>query len=237
MASSASLSKPCRLEPCALGAELIPSCSLCPLCLDQYGSLDPNADVRQPAAHRLRRRRRAQRNLPRPPHRHPAQRAGRRLRRHRERRLDLFYGLVTDLQLGATDQRFADEQSEHAPPAGHRQGPARADPVHQPGSPAGPDAGARPRARLAGIRRTGRASSQRSGAAGPVRSRPSRRTMPGSAWPARATSPRSSARPAKAAISSSATPASRATRSASTWISSSSAPRACSAPPAPANPS
>ncbi len=26
-----------------------------------------------------------------------------------------FYGLVTDLQLGATDPRFADEQSEAAP--------------------------------------------------------------------------------------------------------------------------
>lgn len=29
----------------------------------------------------------------------------------------LFYGLVTDLQLGATDPRFADEQSESRLPA------------------------------------------------------------------------------------------------------------------------
>ncbi|MCD4671293.1 MAG: hypothetical protein K8R77_01405, partial [Anaerolineaceae bacterium] len=29
-----------------------------------------------------------------------------------------FYGLVTDLQLGATDPRFADEQSEERLPAG-----------------------------------------------------------------------------------------------------------------------
>ena len=30
----------------------------------------------------------------------------------------LFYGLVTDLQLGATDPRFADEQSEQRLPPG-----------------------------------------------------------------------------------------------------------------------
>ena len=29
-----------------------------------------------------------------------------------------FYGLITDLQLGATDPRFADEQSEERLPAG-----------------------------------------------------------------------------------------------------------------------
>jgi hypothetical protein len=42
-----------------------------------------------------------------------------------------FYGLVTDIQLGATDPRFADEQSE-ARPAG-RAGAvlARADAVYQ----------------------------------------------------------------------------------------------------------
>ena len=33
-----------------------------------------------------------------------------------------FYGLVTDLQLGATDPRFADEQSEARLPAGVARG-------------------------------------------------------------------------------------------------------------------
>ncbi len=58
----------------------------------------------------------------------------------------LFYGLVTDLQLGATDPRFADEQSEQRLPPELARSAARADPVHQPGGAAGADAGARSRA-------------------------------------------------------------------------------------------
>ena len=62
-----------------------------------------------------------------------------------------YYGLVTDLLLGATDPRFADEQSETRLPPIAGQGPARTDAVHQPGSAARPDAGTRPGAGFAGI--------------------------------------------------------------------------------------
>ena len=53
---------------------------------------------------------------------------------------NLFYGLVTDLQLGSTDPRFADEQSELRLPGASGQPAARSDPVHQSGSAAGVDA-------------------------------------------------------------------------------------------------
>jgi hypothetical protein len=60
-----------------------------------------------------------------------------------------YYGIVTDIQLGATDPRFADEQMEDASRA-HLQRPARTDALRQPRSAAfnlmlggGPDPSAR----------------------------------------------------------------------------------------------
>ncbi len=51
-----------------------------------------------------------------------------------------FYGLVTDLQLGATDPRFADEQSETRLPAALAQSLHGQTLLYQPGDPARPDA-------------------------------------------------------------------------------------------------
>ncbi len=62
-----------------------------------------------------------------------------------------YYGLVTDLLLGATDPRFADEQSEKRLPPLIGQSPARPNAVHQPGSAARADAGTRSGAGFAGI--------------------------------------------------------------------------------------
>jgi hypothetical protein len=119
----------------------------------------------------------------------------------------LFYGLVTDLLLGATDPRFADEQSEARLPASlANDGSARSTPDYGPH-----------RARC--------------------RSRPSPLTTPQPALPAPATSRRSSASPRKKAISSLVTPASRNIRSALTWTASCSALLAFSGRPAPVNPS
>ena len=96
----------------------------------------------------------------------------------------LFYGLVTDLQLGATDPRFADEQSETAPAARAGAPAARPDPVHQPGSAARADAGARPRTWSPDYphwRRRSTLGYAQSRAR--CRSRPSLPTMPRCAWP------------------------------------------------------
>ena len=64
----------------------------------------------------------------------------------------LFYGLVTDLQLGTTDPRFADELSEERLPPLLAQVLTRPDAVHQPGDAAGTDAGTRPGAGQQGLR-------------------------------------------------------------------------------------
>ncbi len=142
-----------------------------------------------------------------------------------------YYGLVTDLLLGATDPRFADEQSETRLP------PALAKALHGQTLytnlevlPAlmlerGPEPGSPEYDRMAEVA-LGNGSQAR------VRSRPCLRITPRCVWPPRATSPRSSATRPTNPISSSAIRASRDIRSASTWTSSSSARRACSAPPA-----
>jgi uncharacterized protein len=85
-----------------------------------------------------------------------------------------FYGLVTDLQLGATDPRFADEQSGSACHAAWRAA-ARADALHQPGSAAGPDAGKRSGAGRPGCLRAGAPATPEDPHR--ARSRPSPRTM------------------------------------------------------------
>jgi len=58
-----------------------------------------------------------------------------------------FYGLVTDLQLGATDPRFADEQSEGRLSPELADLLHRANSLHQPGSHAAADDGQGSRSR------------------------------------------------------------------------------------------
>ncbi len=109
----------------------------------------------------------------------------------------LFYGLVTDLQLGATDPRFADEQSETRLPGRPGAPAARADAVHQPGGAAGADAGARPRpgqpglCLLAGCHRPGTTGNAQPAAGQDHPAAP----RPGAPGRSRAISPRSSAKP------------------------------------------
>ena len=54
-----------------------------------------------------------------------------------------YYGIVTDIQLGATDPRFADEQTEIRLSSKHCQGSVWTDLICQPGSVAKSDAGDR----------------------------------------------------------------------------------------------
>ena len=163
-----------------------------------------------------------ERILPRPADRPLPGSPGRRLRRHPQRRLAV---LRPGHRPAARRHRPALRRraERDAPAARPGAGPARPDPLHQPGDPASPDARARARTRFARSTRPGRRNTPTSRRAR-CRSRPCRRTTPRSAWPPAATSPRSSATRTRRAISSSATPASRATPSASTWTSSSSAP-------------
>ncbi len=145
-----------------------------------------------------------------------------------------FYGLVTDLQLGATDPRFADEQSEtRFPPELARLLHGQTLFTNLEVLPAlmreiGPEVDTPEY-------RTWREAHPEDPPPLPVKTIPPHHAQVGLAQ--EATSPRSSGGRMREATLSSATPANRGTRCASTWKNSCSARQGCSAPPGRVNPS
>lgn len=145
-----------------------------------------------------------------------------------------FYGLVTDLKLGATDPRFADEQSETRLP------PALAKALH--GQTLYTNLEILPALMLERGPEPGSPNYKLWRAEHPEDPRPIPvKTVPQHHAPVSLADQTDISAifgdPDKEGTSSSATPASRVIPSASTWINSSSVQRASSARPEPANPS